>query len=115
MKQEQTEGSSPQSSHTYRELCEAFFEIKYEIAAYTHKPLTQGTIDALPSMVRLANEQKIKNLGLDPNIKERLRVMAENNKLFERIIPEDAYDGAVKDKGSLGNFFRPYRRPRKEK
>ncbi len=115
MEKEISYGSGQETGHTYRELCETFFEIKRGIAAYTHTPLTQNAIDRLPPMVRLANEQKIADLGLQPNITERLRVMAENNRSFERIIPDEVYEAAVKDKVSLGNFFRPYRRPRRKK
>ncbi len=115
MNQEMNAGTRPEGAHTYRELCVTFFEIKMGVAAYTHKPFTQTLIDHLPPMVRLANEQKIKELGFNPNITDRLRSIAENNKSFEKIIPADAYQRAIKGSSSRREVLQPSRRRQKDK
>lgn len=86
---------SEKEVHTLGELCLNLFKIKVEVAGYTHSQLTQATIDALPQMVRLANEKMIIELGLKPKIGEKFRAQAEFNKSLETTMEEGSYYAAL--------------------
>lgn len=86
---------SAKESHSYRELCENLFQMRFEIAVYAQRPITQVDIDGLPQLLRLANEKKIKEFGFKSHINPVFRFQAKMNKSLETPIEEGTYYRAL--------------------
>jgi len=97
---------SAEKSHSYRELCENFFQTMLGLAVYTQRPITQTDIDGLPQLIRLANEKKIKELGFEPHIHLVFRFQAKMNKMLETQMEEGLYHRALEGSVPIEFFKR---------